>query len=298
MRIAVSGSTGFIGSCLVDSLRKDGHEILRLVRRPKGTDEPEVAFNPEDDLVDRQALQNLDAVVHLAGESIAGLWTESKKQAIRRSRSKGTRFLAEVLASLPQPPSVFASASATGFYGDRGDELLTEDSEPGTGFLASVCREWEEATRPALDAGIRVVNLRFGVVLDPAGGILKTMLPPFRLGLGGRLGNGNQYMSWISREDAIEAVKLTLRREDISGPVNVVSPNPLTNKEFTKTLAQALSRPALLPMPKAILETALGDMAREMLLAGQRVSPRKLAEHEFHYRDPQIQSVFERLHRR
>lgn len=295
MRIAISGSTGFIGSRLASSLRQDGHEILRLVRRPGGGREPEVRWNPDDDLIDRQALAGLDAVVHLAGENIVGRWTDRKRAAIRRSRVKGTAFLAEVLASLERPPRVFATASAIGIYGDRGDEILTEDSALGDDFLASVCREWEGAAAPAAENGIRVVNLRFGLVLDPSGGVLEKMLPAFRLGLGGRIGDGSQYVSWISLDDAVEAVKLALRRESLGGPVNVVSPNPVTNAQFTRILARVLSRPALLPLPKRVLLALLGDMAREMLLASQRVSPRNLNRHEFRYRDSDLEPALRRL---
>lgn len=298
MRIAVSGSTGFIGSELVAALKEDGHEVLRLVRRPRGTAETEVRWSPEDDYVDRGMLDGSDVVVHLAGESIVGRWTDAKRESIRRSRVEGTSFLAHVLASLAHPPRVFLSASAVGYYGNRGDEMLTEDSPPGGDFLAGVCRDWETATEAAAARGVRVVNLRFGAVLDPGGGVLKTLSTPFKLGLGGRLGSGRQYMSWITRDDTVEAIKLALRRESLAGPVNVVSPNPVTNAEFTRTLARVLSRPALLPMPERVLTTLMGDMAREMLLASQRVNPRKLTQHEFHYRDPQLEGALRRLLRK
>lgn len=295
MRIAVTGSTGFIGSRLVRSLLSEGHEVLRLVRGAKGTAEPEAVFRPEDDLVDRKALGEVDAVVNLAGESIAGFWTESKREAIRRSRGKGTMFLSEVLASLPRRPGVLVSASAIGYYGDRGDEVLTESSAPGTGFLATVCQEWEAATSAAEEAGIRVVRLRIGGVLDPSGAMLQKMRTPFLLGLGGPFGNGRQYLSWITLDDLVEVIKLALRRETLSGPVNAVSPNPVTNAVFTKTLAKALRRPAILPAPRPVLGAVLGDMAREVLLASQRVAPRVLTENEFHYRDPDLEGALNRL---
>jgi uncharacterized protein (TIGR01777 family) len=295
MRIAVTGSTGFIGSRLVRALVADGHEVVRLVRGPKGTGEPEIVFRPEDDVIDRNALAGVDAVVNLAGENIAGLWTASKRQAIRRSRVKGTSFLAEVLASLPNPPKVLVSASAIGYYGDRGDEILNESSAPGTGFLATVCQEWETATQAAEEAGIRVVKLRIGGVLDPSGAMLGKMRIPFLLGLGGRFGDGRQYLSWITLDDLVEVIKLALRRDALSGPVNAVSPDPVTNAEFTRALAKALRRPALLPAPRPVLEMLFGDMAREVLLASQRVAPRVLTEHEFHYRDAQLGQALNRL---
>lgn len=295
MRIAITGSTGFIGSRLVRALLSEGHEVLRLVRSAKGTAEPEIAFRPEDDLADRNALGELDAVVNLAGENIAGFWTASKREAIRRSRGRGTSFLAEVLASLPHRPKVLVSASAIGYYGDRGDETLTESSAAGTGFLATVCQEWEAATRPAEEAGIRVATLRIGGVLDPSGAMLGKMRTPFLLGLGGRFGDGRQYLSWITLDDLIEVIKLALRRDSLSGPVNAVSPQPVTNADFTRTLANVLRRPAMLPAPRPILELLLGDMAREVLLASQRVAPRVLTEHEFHFRDPQLEGALNRL---
>jgi uncharacterized protein (TIGR01777 family) len=295
MRVLISGSTGFIGSHLVSALRAEGHEVLRLVRSEIAASEQQVRWNAEDDFIEREALAGVDAVVHLAGENIFGRWTEAKMRAIRQSRVRTTAFLAEVLASLPVPPTTFLSASAVGFYGDRGDEVVNEESAPGEGFLAQVCREWEEAAAPAAQRGIRVAHMRFGVVLAPDGGALGKMLMPFKLGLGGPIGSGEQWMSWISLEDALGAILLLLRSEAIAGPVNMVSPNPVTNREFTRTLGRALSRPAVLPAPKFALRAALGQMADEALLSSARVRPRKLIEYEYLYKDPQLEDALRRM---
>lgn len=295
MRVLVSGSTGFIGSHLVSALEADGHETLRLVRRGGRSGPGEVRWNPDDDLIDREAIRGLDAVVHLAGESIMGRWTDVKRRAILRSRVKPTRFLSEVLASLAKPPSTFVVASAVGYYGSRGDEVLTEESLPGGDFLAKVCREWEGATEAASAHGIRVVHARFGVVLGPDGGALQKMITPFRLGLGGPMGDGSHYVSWIGIDDAVGALQFMLRDSSIAGPVNVVSPNPVTNREFAETLAKTLGRPAFLGVPRFVLKAALGEMVDETLLASQRVNPRMLTQHEYMYKDPQLEGALRRM---
>ncbi|MCS7048839.1 MAG: TIGR01777 family oxidoreductase, partial [Verrucomicrobiae bacterium] len=258
MKIFVTGSHGLIGSALCAALERDQHLVLRAVRGQYELPEA------------------VDAVVHLAGEPIAGRWTRRKKAAIRDSRVVGTRRLAESLARMSAKPSVFVCASAVGFYGDRGTEPLTEDSPPGRGFLAEVVKDWEAACLPAVDAGIRVVNLRFGVVLSARGGALAKMLPLFRLGLGGVVGSGRQFWSWVSLADAVGAILHALDCVLVSGPVNVVSPNPVTNRQFTKTLGRVLRRPTIFPLPAVIARLMLGEMATELLLASQQVFPVRL----------------------
>ncbi len=287
MKILVSGSHGLVGSALMDSLKGDGHELFALVRRAPRSD-AEVEWRPERGSLALARLEGMETVIHLAGESIAsGRWTEEKKQRIRDSRVKGTTLLSEALANLSHPPRAFLCASAIGFYGDRGDEILTEESAPGNDFLAEVCVEWEQATAPAAEKGIRVVNLRFGIILSADGGALAKMLPPFRMGAGGRVGSGKQYMSWIALDDVVAAIKFALANDVFHGPVNVVAPNPVTNAEFTKALGKALSRPTLLPVPEFAARLAFGEMADALLLSSQRVKPRRLedAGYPFQYSD-------------
>ncbi len=295
MRVLISGSTGLIGSRLVPALEEAGHEVYRLVRSEAPKGDRSLRWAPYDDVIERDRLAEMDAVVHLAGENIMGRWTEAKKREIRRSRVKTTAFLAEVLASLPDPPRVWVTASAVGYYGDRGDEVLAEDSAAGQDFLARVCRDWEKAAEPAVEAGIRVVHLRFGAVLTPRGGALAKMLPPFRMGLGGRVGDGRQYVSWISLEDAVGVVRFVLENDDIAGPVNVVAPNPVTNAELAQTLGTVLHRPAAVPVPKFALRTVFGDLADGAMLASQRVNPRILTQHEYHFKDPQLAEALRRM---
>ncbi len=287
MKILVSGSHGLVGSALMDSLKGDGHELFALVRRAPRSD-AEVEWYPERESLALARLEGMERVIHLAGESIAsGRWTEKKKQRIRDSRVKGTTLLSEALANLSHPPRAFLCASAIGFYGDRGDEILTEESAPGNDFLAEVCVEWEQATAPAAEKGIRVVNLRFGIILSADGGALAKMLPPFRMGAGGRVGSGKQYMSWIALDDVVAAIKFALANDVFHGPVNVVAPNPVTNAEFTKALGKALSRPTLFPVPEFAARLAFGEMADALLLSSQRVKPRRLedAGYPFQYSD-------------
>ena len=287
MRVAVTGSSGLIGAALVERLRRDGRQVVRLVRRAPSADD-EVRWDPESRSMDAAALDGLDAVVHLAGENVAGRWTDEKKRAIRRSRVGSTRLLADALARRTHPPRVLVCASAVGFYGSRrGDETLHEGSSAGSDFLAGVVREWEEASGPAARADIRVVNLRFGVVLSARGGALAKMLLPFRLGAGGRIGSGRQWMSWISLEDVVEVVVRAISDDALRGPVNAVA-GAVTNAGFTRALARALHRPAIVPVPPLALKLVYGsEMVDGTLLASQRAEPRRLlaAGHRFHHPD-------------
>jgi uncharacterized protein (TIGR01777 family) len=259
MKILVSGSHGLVGKALINSLTPDGHEIMRL-----GRDKP----------LDPSTLEGIDAVVHLAGEPIASSrWSDEKKREIRDSRVKGTALLSQTLAQLSRPPSVLVSASAIGYYGNRGDELLTEESAPGNDFLASVCLEWENATNPAIEKGIRTVHARFGIILDAQGGALAKMLTPFRMGVGGRIGTGKQWMSWIAIGDVVNGLKFLIENRSVSGPVNFVAPNPVTNAEFTKTLGRVLGKPTLLPIPEFGVKLAFGEMGEALLLSSQKVKP-------------------------
>ncbi len=277
--VAVTGATGLVGSALCSRLADSGHGILQLVRRQNVDTLQQLFWDPQDGFITPQRMNGVEAVVHLAGESIAsGRWTDDKKQRIRRSRVDGTRTLSTALARLEQPPRVLVCASAIGYYGDRGDELLDESSAPGTGFLADVCREWEGASAPAMDAGIRVVHLRLGVVLSRSGGALQKMLMPFKLGAGGRIGAGRQYWSWIHLDDVVGAIVHAVTHHELSGPVNAVGPRPVTNAEFTRTLGRVLHRPAVIPLPAVAARIALGEMADELLLSSARVVPRMLQQ--------------------
>lgn len=278
MKMIVSGSSGLVGSALFPLLRDQEHEVARLVRDPSASGKV-VQWDPSLDNIDGQHLEGFDGVVHLAGESIAsGRWTKAKKERIRDSRVKGTRLLSRALAKLERRPQVLVCASAIGYYGDRGDEILDEQSPPGDSFLADVCKEWEAAADPAREAGIRVVHLRLGIVLSSKGGALEKMLLPFKMGAGGIVGDGNQYWSWISLEDVVGAIQHALTNDTLSGPVNCVAPDPPTNREFTKTLGKVLNRPTVLPVPAFGAKLLLGEMAKELLLASTRVVPKKLQE--------------------
>ena len=273
MHILLSGSTGLIGSHLIPLLAKDGYTITCLVRSKDKKNG--IYWNPEKKEIEREKLEGFDCVIHLAGESIAeGRWTTEKKAKIRYSRVRGTEFLCKTLSELSSPPKLIMCASATGYYGNRGTEILSEDSSAGTGFLAGICYDWEKATEEAKN--IRRVNLRFGMILTPHGGALKKMLLPFRLGLGGVLGSGEQYMSCISLDDVLGAILHILRHDNLSGPVNIVSPDPVTNRNFTKILGKALKRPVIFPVPSLALRLMFGEMADELLLSGARVIPVKL----------------------
>lgn len=287
MNVALSGASGLIGSALANSLEAARGRCHRLVRRtPSRPDELE--WRPERGLADPEAASGLDVLVHLAGENVAaGRWTARRRSRISASRGPATRRLVESLSRLERPPRVFVCASAVGYYGDRGDELLDEDSTCGAGFLASVCREWEAAARTASEVCERVAILRFGVVLSARGGALARMLPPFRLGLGGRLGSGRQYFPWIHIDDAVAAIRHVTER-DIRGPVNLVAPEQVTNAALTRVIVATLERPALLPVPSPALRLAFGAMARETLLASARVVPAVLQETGFSYRYPTL----------
>ncbi len=296
MKVLVSGSHGLVGRALIKSLTNEGHEVSRLVRRERAFGSPDIEWHPNQGLIDGEHLEGMDAVVHLAGESIAtGRWTNDKKRAIRDSRVKGTQLLSKTLARLSRPPAVFVSASAIGYYGDRGDELLTENSAPGKDFLASVCIEWEEATRAAGEKGIRTVNSRFGIILDPAGGALEKMLTPFRMGIGGKLGDGKQWMSWIALDDVIAGLRFTIENASINGPVNFVAPNPVTNAEFTKSLGRVLARPTLFPVPAFGARLAFGEMADALLLSSQKVEATVFEDKGFLFSWPTLEPTLKHL---
>lgn len=297
LRVLVSGSSGLIGSALITSLKGTGARISRLARVstvPGTSDEERIAWNPAQP-ISPDAVSGFDAVIHLAGESIVGRWTAGKKVRLRESRIPSTANLARALAQARSRPPVFLSASAIGYYGDRGDEILTEDSSAGTGFTADLAREWEQASLPAIEAGIRTVQMRMGVVMATTGGALPRMLPAFKLGVGGRLGHGHQWMSWIDLKDVIGAIQHILRSDLLHGPVNFVAPKPVTNEEFSKTLGSVLSRPAILPVPPFAARLAFGEMADELLLSSQRVEPARLISSGYPFRFPTLRRSLESL---
>jgi uncharacterized protein len=291
LRILLSGSSGLVGTALVPALRAAGHEVKRLVRG-RVTAPDQLSWNPGEALAP-ESVSGFDAVIHLAGESIATRWTEAKKRSIFDSRVPATQSLAAALSKAPQRPRVFICASAIGYYGDRGDEILREDSPSGGGFVGEVCRQWEVAAQSAANAGIRTVQLRTGIVLSAKGGALAKMLPPFRMGVGGNVGNGRQWMSWIDLEDEVGAIQHLLTVDSIHGPVNLVSPNPVRNAEFTKTLASVLHRPAIFPVPAFAARLAFGQMADELLLASQRVLPTKLTSSGYEFQRADLRSALE-----
>jgi len=288
--VAVTGASGLIGGALVPFLRAGGHDVLRMVRRtPRAQDE--ARWDPESGELDASALGSLDAVVHLAGENIAGgRWTEARKTRLRASRVGPTRLLAEALARLKRKPQVLVSASALGYYGHRGDTWLTEKDSPADDFLGRLSVEWERATAPAQEAGIRVVSPRIGIVLSPAGGALAKMLLPFKAGLGGVVGPGTQYMSWIALDDLVGVIQHLLERSDLAGPVNAVSPSPVTNAELTKTLGRVLGRPTLMAVPAFALRLVLGEMA-DTLLASTRLRPERLLATGYRFRFPELEGA-------
>jgi len=292
MRIAITGASGLVGTAISPQLEADGHDVVRLVRNsPKAG---EIEWHPNQDSIEPDKLEDFDTIINLAGESIAeGRWTEEKKKKIHDSRVHGTHLLSEAIAKLTNKPRAFLCASATGIYGDRGDEALDEQSESGGGFLAGVCREWEKATEPAHRVGVRVVNLRFGPILARAGGMLEKMLTPFKMGLGGKIGSGKQYISWVGIEDSVAAMKLALNDESIRGPLNVVSPKPVTNERFTRVLGEVLSRPTVMAMPAFAARLAFGEMADEMLLVSQKVVPKKLLATGFQFEFSDLESALQ-----
>lgn len=297
MRILVTGSTGLIGGALIPLLQARGMETAVLVRRRADADgSSRILWNPDENLLDPQSVSGFDAVVHLAGENIAsGRWTPERKQRIFDSRVKGTALLATALASCAVPPKVLICSSAVGYYGNRGNDVLDETSEPGRGFLAETCVAWESAAQPAVDAGIRTVNLRTGVVLSGNAGMLARLLPPFRFCLGGPLGLGQAWMSWIALEDMINVILHCLEGEGLSGPVNAVTPHPVTNLEFTRALARVLRRPAVFPLPPFALRLAFGEMAGELLLSSTRAVPRRLEASGFAWRCPDMEGTLRLL---
>jgi len=292
-RVAVSGASGLVGRRLTAALEASGHEVLRLVRRAPQAGE--IAWNPARGELDPRALEGIDAFVHLSGESLVGRWSRERKREILESRTVSTRLVCGALARLEKKP-VLLCASAIGIYGDRGDERVDESSRPGHGFLAEVCIEWERACEAARAAGLRVVNARIGIVLDPAGGALPAMALPIRFGVGGRIGSGAQYVSWITLDDLVAGLCFALESRALEGPVNLVAPTPVTNAELTAALARVLHRPAFLPVPAPLLRLALGEAADEMLLGGARVSPRKLEVAGFRFRDPELEPALARLY--
>lgn len=293
MNVLISGATGLIGSALIPELEANGHTVTRLGRSQAGANT--IRWDPSAGTIDGD-LEGTEAVVHLAGESIAqGRWNPEKKRRILDSRVQGTRLLAEGIVALPVPPKVMVSTSAVGYYGDRGDEVLTEESAPGTDFLAGVCREWEAAAEPARRAGIRVVYPRLGIVLSPQGGALGTTLPIFKLGGGGKIGGGNQWWSWVALDDVVGSIVHALTDESVEGPVNVGSPNPMTNAEYTKVLGKVLGRPTVLPLPAPAARVMLGEMADALLLASQRMEPARLKDTGYAFRYPQLEGALRHL---
>jgi uncharacterized protein (TIGR01777 family) len=290
MRILIAGASGLVGSALVPRLKAEGAEVVRLVRASAGAGE--IEWHPDRGSIDAAALEGVDAIINLAGDGIAdGRWTEEKKRRILDSRVNGTRLLSETMAKLARKPATFINASAIGFYGSRGDELVDEDSGPGEGFLAKVCREWESSTAPAEQAGIRVVKLRLGVILTKDGGIMGSMLQPFKLGLGGKVGAGNQVISWVAMDDVVSAFSFILSHQTLRGPINVVAPRPVTNAEFTKTLGRVLSRPTFMAMPVFAARLAFGEMADEMMLSSTRVAGKVLSEAGFRFQHPELEGA-------
>jgi uncharacterized protein len=292
-KVLVSGASGFIGQKLVETLEASGYEVMTLVRDPQKVSSRAIFWNPDKELVDVTSLEGFDAVVNLAGENIgSGRWTEEKKKKILESRLRSTRTLVSAFMRLRLPPKVFISGSAIGYYGNRGEEICMETTSAGTGFLANVCRQWEEAAKPAEERGIRTVLLRTGVVLSREGGALAKMLIPFKLGLGGVLGSGEQYMSWIALEDIVGLILFILQKDSISGPINAVAPNPVTNKEFTQALGKALNRPTILPVPAFLLRLILGqEMADEMLLVSTRAIPEKALSAGYVFKHAKLEQI-------
>ena len=295
MKIAVTGSTGLVGSALVAHLESSGHVVKRIVRRRDSADSDSVYWDPEAGMIEVDKLAGLDAAVHLAGENIAKRrWSKRQKARILESRVNGTRLLSATVAGLDPKPEVMVCASAMGYYGDRCDEILTEDSGSGELFLSRVVRDWEAATTPAADAGIRVVNLRLGLVVSGAGGAIRQMMLPFKLGLGGRVGSGRQWVSWIAMADLVRLIQHCLTDRSLRGAVNAASPNPVTNRDLAQTLAKVLHRPAIMPLPGFVVRAALGQMGEELLLSSARLSPAKLVASGFEFHSPDLESALRR----
>jgi uncharacterized protein (TIGR01777 family) len=290
LTVAVTGATGLIGGNLSRFLTTGGHQVRPLVRGGKPSPEGAISWDPARDSIEGEAVEGVDAVVHLAGEPISGIrWTSEKKRAIEESRVQGTALLGRTLAALRTPPKILVSASAIGFYGNRGDAIITEKSDSGKGFLPRVCRAWEAATGPARTAGIRVVTLRTGVVLSSEGGVLRTMLLPFKVGIGGRVGGGRQYVSWIDLDDLVGLIHFALVNPRISGPLNATSPHPVTNATLATTLGRVLNRPTVVPLPSFAVRAIFGEMGQALLLDGARVLPRKAEEAGFEFYRPGLE---------
>ena len=294
MKVLITGSSGLIGSALAKSLTSNGHDVIRLLRHSFANDSP--VWGPENGVMDLADVGEVTAVVHLAGENIAdGRWSGSKKNRILNSRVRGTKLLAEYFADSDQKPQVIISASAVGFYGDRGTEIVDEESNAGKSFLANVCVQWEDALNAAVETGIRVVKVRFGIVLSINGGALKKMLLPFKIGAGGVIGSGKQYMSWVSIDDAVEMIQFAITNDLIQGPINFVTPNAISNRKFTKAFGQVLHRPTILPLPAFAIRIALGEMADELLLNSTRVFPKKLVESGYKFLQPELSQALDHL---
>jgi hypothetical protein len=294
--VVIAGSSGLIGGALIRALESQGTRVVRLLRPDSPPAGDSARWDPAAGTIDAQVLEGTGAVVNLAGVGIGDRrWTPAHKAAVLDSRVRSTTLLAETMAGLDRPPPVLVSGSASGFYGDRGEETLDEDSGPGAGFLADVCRSWEAATGPAAAAGIRVVHIRSGIVLSPDGGALGKLLIPFKMGVGGRIGPGTQWWSWISIHDEVAAILHIIRSSELSGAVNLTAPNPVRNEEFAAALARVLSRPALLPVPRFLLRAALGDFADEGLLGSQRILPRRLEETGFEFAWPELEPALREL---
>ncbi|HVA01872.1 MAG TPA: TIGR01777 family oxidoreductase [Terriglobia bacterium] len=292
MKILIAGSSGLIGSALIPVLKAQGHQVVRLVRRKADAEEGVASWNPAAGQLDPNAFEGVNAVVNLAGESIAAArWTSERKARLRDSRVQGTKLLSETLARLANPPEVLVSASAVGYYGSRGDEVMSEEKPPGAGFLPEVCVAWEAATEPARQRGIRVINLRIGMVLSGEGGALQPMASAFRMGVGGKLGDGRQFMGWITNDDLTRAILHVIVNTSFHGPVNAVAPNPVPNKEFTESLGKVLRRPAVFSMPAFVVRLAFGEMADALLLASARVEPARLLAGGFTFQYPELEGA-------
>lgn len=291
MRVLLTGSSGLVGHALLTSLAADGHTVVRLMRSHAPAPGRHITWDPDKGVIAADDLEDFDAVVHLAGESIVGRWTAEKKARILESRVKGTRLLSEALVHLRMRPMVLVSASAVGYYGDRGAEEMNEGSSAGSMFLSKVAQAWEEATAPATRSGIRVVNLRIGFVLSKTGGGLAAMLMPFKFGVGGRVGSGRQFLSWIAIDDVVGAISHAILSDALRGPVNLVAPNPVANIEFTKALGRVLGRPTIFPLPAFAARMVLGEMADELLLASTRVRPARLLATGYEFQFPQLEGA-------
>jgi uncharacterized protein (TIGR01777 family) len=295
MRILITGSSGLVGSAVAPFLKEKGHEIYPLVRHGEDLLSHEIVWDPESGIIHPSLLEGIEAVVHLAGENLMGRWTQAKKEKIRRSRVEGTQLLCQVLCQMKQPPRVIVCASAIGYYGNRGAEILTEQSSKGQGFLADVCADWEGATQCATSKGIRTVNLRLGMVLSCKGGALNQMLPIFKVGLGGQIGPGNQYVSWICMDDLVRLIDEAIHQEKLVGPINAVTPYPVTNEELTKLLGRILHRPTFFSMPAFAVRLIFGELGQELLLSSERVYPKKLEDAGFQFDYPHLEWALRHL---